>query len=137
VNGPIISHVRQAENCQVQNFYKGTKFFVEKLSPGNRLKRAEIESKPNLEMVGFRLCPRPHFGKSVINQGSEPFPVLFRNVTMKLVLYKKLKSGRPRVQPFARRKIPNIDHMHNIGQLRGGFSPRRGNISREEKKDVH
>jgi hypothetical protein len=77
--------------------------------------------------------PRPHFGKSVINQGRELFPVFFQNVEGNFVRYKIPNSDRLSMQPFARRKIPNMDHMHNIDQLRGGFSPRRGNILSKTK----
>jgi hypothetical protein len=56
MNGPMLSYVKlvnaaKYKNCLSPNFYKGTFFFLEKLSSGNRLKRAEIESKLNLEMV--------------------------------------------------------------------------------------
>jgi hypothetical protein len=78
-----------------------------------------------------RLCRRRLIGNSVKNQGSDRFPFLFQIVPENFVLYETLKSDRISVQPFAHRKIPNMEHMQNIANI---TYVRWGSVGSPERK---
>jgi hypothetical protein len=71
VNEPIISHVRQAENCQVQNYYKG-KCFRRKIVVGKSSETCRNRVKTEFGGGRFSTMSETHFLKFRNKSGEQP-----------------------------------------------------------------